>query len=84
MSSNEGAGKGKQSKLLDRFTKKRLEFKPYKIDLALDLHQRLDKLASDTGMTKEAINDAINYAVRKLVTQLEREARSGGSGSSAA
>ncbi len=81
MSSNVG-GKGKQAKLLDRFTKKKPEFKPYKIDLAVDLHERLEKLASDTGMSKEAINDALNYAIRKLVTQLEREAR--GAGPSAA
>jgi hypothetical protein len=80
MSSNSEDGKAKQFKLLDRFTKKKPEFKPYKFDLAVDLHQRLDKLASETGMTKEAINDAVNYAVRKLVTQLEREARSSGPG----
>lgn len=83
MSSNAGAGKGKQAKLLDRFTKKRPEFKPYKVDLAVDLHERLDKLASRTGMTKEAINDALNYGIRKLVTQLEREAQQSNGASSA-
>jgi hypothetical protein len=77
MSSSVG-GKGKQAKLLDRFTKKKLEFKPYKIDLAVDLHERLEKLAGQTGMSKDAINDALNYAIRKLVSQLEREARSAG------
>ncbi len=70
MSSNVG-GKGKQAKLLDRFTKKKPEFKPYKVDLALDLHERLEKLASETGMSKEAINEALNYAVRRLLSQLE-------------
>jgi hypothetical protein len=70
------SGKSKQANLLDRFTKKKPEFKAYKIDLAVDLHERLEKLASDTGMSKEAINDALNYGIRKLVTQLEREARS--------
>jgi hypothetical protein len=74
MSSNAG-GKAKQAKLLDRFTKKKPEFRPYKIDLAVDLHERLDKLASATGMSKEAINDALNYGIRKLVTQLEREVK---------
>jgi hypothetical protein len=84
MSSNVG-GKGKQAKLLDRFTKKKPEFKPYRIDLAVDLHERLEKLAGETGMSKEAINDALNYGIRKLVTQLEREARSvEGAGPSAA
>ncbi len=67
--------KGKQGKLLDRFLKQKPEFKPYKLDLAVDLHERLEKLASDTGMSKDAINEAINYAIRKLVAQLEREAR---------
>lgn len=80
MSSNAGGGKGKQGKLLDRFLKQKPEFKPYKIDLAVDLHERLDMLANETGMSKEAINDALNYAVRKLIAQLEREARSGGAG----
>jgi hypothetical protein len=75
MSSNAGGGKGKQTKLLDRFTKKKPEFKPYRIDLAVDLHERLEKLAGETGMTKEAINDALNYAIRQLVSRLEREAR---------
>jgi uncharacterized protein YidB (DUF937 family) len=75
MSSNVG-GKAKQVKLLDRFTKKKPEFKPYRIDLAIDLHERLEKLAGDTGMSKDAVNDALNYAIRKLVSKLEREARS--------
>jgi hypothetical protein len=77
MSNNVG-GKAKQVKLLDRFIKKKPEFKPYKIDLAVELHERLEKLAGETGMSKDAINDALNYAIRKLVSQLEREARSAG------
>ena len=81
--SNEGAKQKRgQSRLLDRFTKQKPAFKPYKFDLATDLHERLEKLASETGMSKDAINDALNYAVRSLVTRLEREARaSGGSNS---
>lgn len=67
--------KGKQPRLIDRFLKEKTQFKPYKIDLAADLHERLEKLATDTGMTKEAINEAINYAIRTLLTRLEREAR---------
>jgi hypothetical protein len=79
MSSNEGASKKRgQARLLDRFTKKKPAFKPYKFDLAADVHERLEKLASDTGMSKESINDALNYAVRSLVTRLEREARASG------
>jgi len=77
--SNEGAKQKRgQSRLLDRFTKQKPEFKPYKFDLATDLHERLEKLAGETGMTKDAINDALNYAVRSLVTRLEREARASG------
>lgn len=64
-----------QARLLDRFTKQKPEFKPYKFDLAVDVHERLEKLASETGMTKDAINDALNYAVRSLVSRLEREAK---------
>ena len=76
MSSNqESSRKRGQGRLLDRFTKQRPEFKPYKFDLAIDLHERLERLASETGMTKEAINDALNYAVRSLISRLEREAR---------
>jgi hypothetical protein len=69
------AGKGKQSRLLDRFLKERPEFKPYKFEMAADLHERLEKLIKETGMTKEAVNEAMNYAVRTLVTRLEREAK---------
>lgn len=76
MSSNASI-RGRQGKLLNRFLKQKPEFKPYRIDLAIDLHERLDKLAGETGMTKESINDALNYGIRRLVTQLEREARSG-------
>lgn len=77
MSSNERASKKRgQARLLDRFTKQKPAFKPYKIDLAADLHERLEKLAGETGMSKESINDALNYAVRSLVSRLEREARS--------
>jgi len=81
MSSNqESSRKRGQGRLLDRFTKQRPEFKPYKFDLAIDLHERLEKLASETGMTKEAINDALNYAVRSLISRLEREARASNKG----
>lgn len=81
MSSNQGASKKRgQGRLLDRFTKQKPEFKPYKFDLATDLHERLEKLASETGMTKESINDALNYAVRSLVTRLEREAKQASEG----
>jgi len=73
---NRGAGKKRgQGRLLDRFTKQKPAFKAYKFDLAADLHERLEKLAGETGMTKDAINDALNYAVRSLVSRLEREAR---------
>ncbi len=73
---DQGAGgKRGQSRLLDRFTKQKPEFRPYKFDLAVDLHERLENLAAQTGMTKEAINDALNYSIRQLVTRLEREAR---------
>jgi hypothetical protein len=41
-------------------------FKSYKFDLANDLHERLVKPAGETGMTKNAINDALNYAVRSV------------------
>ena len=75
MSSGAANSKGKQSKLLDKFLKQKPEFKPYKIDLAVDLHERLEKLASGTGLSKEAMNDALNYVIRKLLTQLEREAK---------
>ncbi len=75
MSNGAANSKGKQGKLLDKFLKQKPEFKSYKIDLAVDLHDRLEKLASDTGLSKDAINDALNYAVRKLLTQLEREAK---------
>jgi predicted transcriptional regulator len=79
MSSNQGANKKRgQARLLDRFTKQKPAFKPYKIDLSTDLHERLERLASETGMSKESINDALNYAVRSLVTRLEREARASG------
>jgi hypothetical protein len=67
----------KQAKLLDRFMKARPEFKPLKIELATDLHERLDRLKKTTGMTNEAMNDALNYAIRGLVTRLEREAKAG-------
>jgi hypothetical protein len=70
-------GKGKQKKLLDRFMKAKPEFKQVKIELAADLHERIEKLKKDTGMTAEAVNDAINYAIRGLVTRLEREAKAG-------
>lgn len=65
----------KQSRLLDRFLKARPEFKTFRFELATDLHDRIEKLTAETGMTKEALNDALNYAVRTLVTRLEREAK---------
>lgn len=70
-------GAGKQSRLLDRFLKDKPEFKPYKFDMAADLHERLEKLKNETGLSKEAVNDALNYAVRTLLTRLEREAKAG-------
>jgi hypothetical protein len=83
MSSNEGASKKRgQGRLLDRFTKQKPEFKAYKFDLSTDLHERLEKLAGETGMSKESINDALNYAVRSLVTRLEREAKQAGDSNS--
>ncbi len=78
MTAEATSGNTKQSTLLDRFLKAKPEFKSYKIELAADLHERLDKLMSKTGMTKEAVNEAMNYAVRRLVTQLERESRQRG------
>ena len=75
MADRQHSKKEKSSWLIDRFLKEKPQFKPYKIDLAADLHDRLEKLATDTGMSKEAINDAINYAIRTLLTRLEREAR---------
>ena len=80
MSSEGGNRKKGQARLLDRFTKQKPAFKPYKFDMATDVHERLEKLASETGMTKEAINDALNYAVRSLVTRLEREAKQAAKG----
>jgi hypothetical protein len=71
------AGEGKQTRLLDRFLQKKAEFKPYKFDMAVELHERLDKLKKDAGLTNEAVNDALNYAVRTLLTRLEREAKQG-------
>jgi hypothetical protein len=68
-------GKGKGSRLLDRFLKDKPEFKPYKFEMAADIHERLEKLQKETGLSKEAVNDALNYAVRGLVTRLEREAK---------
>lgn len=66
---------GKQSRLLDRFLKKKEEFKPFKFEMAVDLHERLEKLKKEAGLSKEAVNDALNYAVRNLLTRLEREAK---------
>lgn len=80
MSDESGNRKRGQGRLLDRFTKQKPEFKPYKFDLAVDVHERLEKLASETGMSKESINDALNYAVRSLVTRLEREAKQASGG----
>lgn len=67
----------KQTKLLDRFMKAKPEFKQMRIELATDLHERIERLKKDTGMTNEAMNDALNYAVRGLLTRLEREAGAG-------
>jgi hypothetical protein len=68
-------GTGKDKKLLDRFLQSKPEFKPFKFDMATELHDRLERLQKETGMSKEAVNDALNYAVRTLLTRLEREAR---------
>jgi len=68
-------GASKNTRLLDRFLKDKPEFKAYKFDMAVDLHERLGKLQTETGLSKEAINDALNYAVRNLLTRLEREAK---------
>jgi hypothetical protein len=43
--------------------------------MAADIHERLEKLQKDTKMSKDAVNDAMNYAVRTLLTRLEREAK---------
>jgi len=64
----------RQPKLLDRFLKAKPEFKTYKFEMATDLHERLGVLKKSTGMTNEAVNEAMNYAVRTLLTRLEREA----------
>lgn len=71
----ESGKQGKQTRLLDRFLKAKPQFKSYKFDLAVELHERLERLMKETGLTQEAINDAMNYAVRGLVNRLEREAR---------
>ena len=68
---------GKDKRLLDRFLKSKPEFKPFKFDMAADLHEKLEKLKKQTGMTNEAVNEAMNYAVRSLLTRLEREAGQG-------
>lgn len=78
--STENRQAGKQSRLPDRFLKAKPQFKSYKFDMAADVHERLEKLMKETGMTKESVNDALNYAVRTLVTRLEREARLGAGG----
>ncbi len=47
------AGKGKEGKekrLLDRFLKSKPEFKPFKFEMAADLHERLEKLKKQTGL----------------------------------
>jgi hypothetical protein len=74
MAKNGGA---KQTKLLDRFLKAKPEFKQFKMELATDLHERIEKLKKETGMSAEAVNEALNYAIRGLVTRLEREAKAG-------
>lgn len=65
----------KQSSLLARLKRARTEFRTFKIELATDLHDRLEALSADTGLTKDEVNHAINYAVRGLITRLEREAK---------
>lgn len=65
----------KQTKLLDRFMKAKPEFRQFKMELATDLHERIERLKKETGLTNEAMNGALNYAVRGLVTKLEREAK---------
>lgn len=68
-------GESKQARLLDRFLKSKPEFRVFKFDMAVDLHERLEKLKKDAGLTNEAVNEAMNYAVRTLLTRLEREAK---------
>ena len=51
------------------------EFRQFKVELATDLHERIERLKKETGMSSEAVNDALNCAIRGLVTRLEREAK---------
>ena len=73
-SEKNGTSGTKQKRLLDRFMKVKPEFKQFKMELATDLHERIERLKKETGLTNEAVNDALNYAIRGLVTRLEREA----------
>jgi light-regulated signal transduction histidine kinase (bacteriophytochrome) len=65
----------RNNSLLNRLQKSRPEFKRYSFDLATDLHERLESLQTEIGLTKEQVNDALNYATRGLITRLEREAK---------
>lgn len=80
MTGANGSKGTKQTRLLDRFTKAKPEFKQFRMELATDLHERLERLKKDTGLTNEAVNDALNYAIRGLVTRLEREAKQAAGG----
>ncbi len=66
--------KPKAVNLLNRLQQAKPEFKPYRFNLASDLLDRLEHLQSRVGLSQEQINDALNFAVRKLLSQLEREA----------
>ncbi len=72
---NENNKPNRSNSLLNRLQKSRPEFKKYSFDLSTDLHERLEGLQSGIGLTKDQINDALNYAVRGLVSRLEREAK---------
>ncbi|HEX8653057.1 MAG TPA: hypothetical protein VF708_19730 [Pyrinomonadaceae bacterium] len=80
MATGKGKNGGGQSRLLDRLLKAKPEFKPFKFEMSVELHERLEKLQNETGLSKEAINEGCNYAMRQLVTRLEREAKQGSAG----
>jgi hypothetical protein len=64
----------KSLRLLTLLQKAKPEFKPYKFNIAVELLDRLENIQSVTELNQDQINDALNFAVRRLVTQLEREA----------
>ncbi len=75
MNSSESGKPNRSNTLLSRLQKAKPEFKAYKFNLATDLHERLERLSETAGLSQDQLNDALNYAVRKLVTQLERETK---------